>query len=57
MSLSCVVQTLWDLSSYNSGNNTFICHFDKNGWKVEQKHFILIRVLLARLLDQTSTNL
>ena len=40
MSLSCIVQTLWDLSSYNLGNSNFICHLDKNGCKIEQKHFI-----------------
>ena len=40
MSLSCSVQTLWDLSSYNLGNSTFIHHLDKNGCKMEQIKFI-----------------
>ena len=35
MSLSCIVQTLWDLCQ-----RQVICHLDKNGCKLEQKHFI-----------------
>ena len=35
VSLSCIVHTLWDLSSYNLGNSTFTCHLDKNECKLE----------------------
>ena len=40
VSLSCIVQTLCDLLSYNLGNSTFICHLDKIGCKLEQKKII-----------------
>ena len=40
MSLSCIVQTLWDLSNYNRGNSTFTCQLDQNECKLDQKHFI-----------------
>ena len=30
MSLSCVVQTLWDLSSYSEGDSAFNCQFENN---------------------------
>ena len=28
VSLSCLVQTLWDMLSYNRGNSNFSCHLD-----------------------------
>ena len=40
LSSLCIDQTLWDLSRYNRGNSTFICHLDKNGEKMEKKHLL-----------------
>ena len=40
MSLSCIVQTLWDLCQCQviiEGNSTFICHLDKNGCTLEEQ--------------------
>ena len=39
MSLSRIVQALWNLSNYNLETVTFICHLDKNGCKLDQKRF------------------
>ena len=39
MSLSCIVQTLWDLQVIIEATIPF-CHLDKNGCKLEQKHSI-----------------
>ena len=40
MSLSCIVQTLWDLSSYIIEESVSL-FVNKNGCKLEQKHILL----------------
>ena len=47
MSLSCIVQIMWDLCEYNS---TFICHLDKNGCKVEQKDVLKVIKAVGMLM-------
>ena len=43
MSLSCIVQTLWDMCKYQVIIEATVPHLDKHGCNLEQKHFIKMK--------------